>query len=122
MLVLLTDVVTDSQVSSDVNETVLVDDASVNVDSTVNDSSKTVTKQTDQQTSQSTDTGQMYQIERILRKKYFGNEWHYRVKWESFPSSSNSWVKFSDLSPQCQQLVINTHNSIFTDKRSQKKH
>jgi hypothetical protein len=36
------DVVTDSQVSSDVNETVLVDDASVNVDSTVNDSSKTV--------------------------------------------------------------------------------
>jgi hypothetical protein len=71
------------------------------------------------QSSQS--SNQMYTVEKILRKKYTDNAWLYRIKWQSFPSSHNSWVRFDDLSPHLQQLVTSTHSKIITDKYSKKR-
>ncbi len=71
--------------------------------------------------SQAPQSSQLYAVEKIMRKKYTNNSWHYRIKWLSFSNEHNSWVKFEDLSPQLQQLVTNTHSRITTDKRSQRK-
>jgi hypothetical protein len=69
----------------------------------------------------SSDNDKLYIIEKILRKKFYDNKWHYRIKWQSFPSNENSWVTFNDLSPECQQLVLDKHDTFKTDKNSEKK-
>ena len=53
-----------------------------------------------------------YEVERILCRRYRQGQWQYRVKWLSYPSSANSWVPFSNLSPTCQKLVVHTHRQI----------
>ena len=53
-----------------------------------------------------------YEVERVLCRRYRQGQWQYRVKWLSYPSSANSWVPFSNLSPTCQKLVVHTHKQI----------
>lgn len=65
---------------------------------------------------------QIYEIEKVLRKKYIRGKWTYRVKWVNFDKSHNSWVDVDDLTPQCKTYVQEMHNKIPTDRRSQKKH
>ena len=81
----------------------------------------TTSTQLQQNTDNKSVTSQMYTVEKILRKKYFNNSWHYRIKWLTFSNDQNSWVKFDDLSSQLQQYVQNTHSKIPTDKKSQRK-
>ena len=71
--------------------------------------------------SQSQTDNDVYEIEKILRKKFTNGSWYYRVKWYTFPSSSNSWVKFDDLTQACKDLVSQTHDKIPTDGKSQRK-
>ena len=71
-------------------------------------------------TNAQTDT-KLYNVKKILCKKYYNNAWHYRVKLDFFSSSNNSCVHFDDLSPECKQLVLTTHNTMPTDKKIQKK-
>ena len=71
--------------------------------------------------SQSQTANDVYEIEKILRKKFTNGSWYYRVKWYAFPSSSNSWVKFDDLTQACKDLVTQTHDKIPTDGKSQRK-
>ena len=72
--------------------------------------------------SQSQVSSQLYDIEKVLRKKYARDKWSYRVKWLGFDKSENSWVDYDDLTPQCQDYVQNMHSRIPTDRRSQRKH
>ena len=55
-----------------------------------------------------------YEVEKILYKKPSQDQWKYRVKWLSFPASSNSWVSYDDLTPALQRLVTDTHDTIPT--------
>ena len=71
--------------------------------------------------SQSQTANDVYEIEKILRKKFTNGSMYYRVKWYAFPSSFNSWVKFDDLTQACKDLVTQTHDKIPTDGKSQRK-
>ena len=112
-------IIHDNNVSNNVHE-------EINDISALNDTSgeqnlpSQTTNNNSNRTHAQTDT-KIYIIEKILSTKYYNNAWHYGVKWDSFPSSNNSWVYFDDLSPECKQLVLTTHNTIPTDKKSQKK-
>ncbi|RWS00504.1 uncharacterized protein B4U80_09874 [Leptotrombidium deliense] len=39
----------------------------------------------------------MYRIEKILRRRLFGNRMQYFVKWLNYPSSENSWIDANDV-------------------------
>ena len=58
------------------------------------------------------DQAPFYEIEKILYKRKVKGKWLYRVKWLSYPSTSNSYVPFEDLSPECQTLVTNVCDTI----------
>ncbi len=67
-----------------------------------------------------------YEVEKLIakRKVHPGENWQYRVKWLTFPSSANSWVSFADLNPSCQNLALKLHDSLPTyqgKKRLRKK-
>ena len=64
---------------------------------------------------------QLYEVEKILRKKYIGKECTYRVKWEGFDKSHSSWVSESDLTPQCKAYVQDMHDRSPTDLKSLRK-
>ena len=68
-----------------------------------------------------TDIEQMYEVEKILRKRFVNNHWQYRVKWMTFDSKYNSWVEYEDLSDECKKYVDKMHINIPTDKRSKRK-
>ena len=38
----------------------------------------------------------MFEIEKILRKRKRKGQWEYRVKWRNFPASDNSWENFDN--------------------------
>ena len=48
-------------------------------------------------------------MEKLGSTRRVKDEWQYRVKWLTFPSKPNSWVKYEDLNPLCQQLVRKIH-------------
>ena len=112
-------IIHDNNVSNNVHEE--IDDIPVLNDSSEeqNLTSQTTDNNTNRTNAQ-TDT-KLIIMEKILRKKYYNKALHNRVKWDSFPSSRNSWLHFDDLSSECKQLVLRTHNTIPTDKKSQKK-
>ncbi|CAC5416682.1 unnamed protein product [Mytilus coruscus] len=63
----------------------------------------------------------LYEVEKILRKKFVDGKWYYRVKWLDFDSTNNSWVEYQDLNEKCKKYVNDMHKKIFTDRRSKKK-
>ena len=65
--------------------------------------------------------GDEYEIEKILRKKYVNDKWHYRVKWHGYNSSENSWVSYDNLNEKCQDYVKKFHKKIPTDRNSKRK-
>ena len=78
----------DNNVSNNVHEE--INDISVlNDTSGEKNLSSQITDNNSNRTNVQTDT-KLYIIEKILRKKYYNNAWHYRVKWDSFPSINNS--------------------------------
>jgi hypothetical protein len=64
---------------------------------------------------------EVFEVEKILRKKYINGKWLYRVKWQDFDAKHNSCVQFSDLNKKCQEYVTDMHDRIFTDRKSQMK-
>ena len=42
----------------------------------------------------------VFEVEKILRKKYTNGKWLYRVKWQDFDAKHNSLVQFSNLNKQ----------------------
>ena len=53
---------------------------------------------------------QIYQIEKILKKRTHRGQTQYLVKWLEYPSEQNSWVSECDmLSPETtdQQIIVN---------------
>ena len=65
--------------------------------------------------------GDEYEIEKILRKKFVNDKWHYRVKWHGYNSSENSWVSYDNLNEKCQDYVKKFHKKIPTDRNSKQK-
>ncbi|XP_063409146.1 uncharacterized protein LOC134692615 [Mytilus trossulus] len=63
----------------------------------------------------------LYEVEKILRKKFVDGKWYYRVKWLDFDSTNNSWVEYQDLNEKCKKYVNDMHKKILTDRRSKKK-
>ena len=63
----------------------------------------------------------VFEVEKILRKKYINGKWLYRVKWQYFDAKYNSLVQFSDLNKESQDYVTDMHDIIFTERKSQKK-
>ena len=53
----------------------------------------------------SSTSDEVYEIERVIRSRYRDSEREFLVKWLNYPSSQNSWVKYSDLNEHCKQLV-----------------
>lgn len=51
------------------------------------------------------DEDQIYEIEKIIKKRKVNGKEQYRVKWLSFDSKYNSWVDFDDLTQDCQNFV-----------------
>ena len=62
----------------------------------------------------SQDDAVYYEVEELVAKRCIQDEWQYRVKWLTFPSKSNSWVKYEDLNPLCQQLARKIHDCLTT--------
>ena len=60
------------------------------------------------------DGTEYYEVEKIVAKRRTHDGWQYRVKWLSFPTSSNSWVESADLNPLCQRLVDKIHDTLPT--------
>ena len=58
----------------------------------------------------------MFEVEKILRKRKRKGQWEYRVKWRNFPASDNSWENFDNLSVTLKQYVTECHNKIPTKK------
>ena len=80
----------------------------------------TTSTQLQQITDNKSVTSQMYTVEKILKKIYFNNSWHYRIKWLTISNDQNSWVKFDDLSSQLQQYVQNTLQNSHRQEKSAK--
>jgi hypothetical protein len=40
---------------------------------------------------------EVFEVEKIVRKKYTNGKWLYRVKWQDFDAKHNSFVQFSNL-------------------------
>ena len=40
---------------------------------------------------------EVFEVEKIVRKKYTNGKWLYRVKWQDFDAKHNSLVQFSNL-------------------------
>ena len=54
-----------------------------------------------------------YEVEKIMgKKKSPTGDWLFRVKWLSFPSKYNQWVRLKDLNSACQKLVRDTDDTI----------
>lgn len=63
----------------------------------------------------------VFEVEKVLRKRYTNGQWQYRVKWLTFDNKYNSRVTYDDLSEECKIFVDNMHKRLPTDKRSKKK-
>ena len=106
----------------DAVEPAILADSEVPDESVKNDTNETdKIENTDNNETDQNDESRMFEVEKILRKRYVNGQWQYRVKWFSFDNKYNSWVNYDDLSDECKNLVDKTHVKIPTDKRSKRK-
>ena len=58
----------------------------------------------------------VFEVEKISRKRKREGQWEYRVKWNNFSASKNSWENFDNLSVALKEYVTYCHNKIPTKK------
>ena len=97
-------------------------DAEPNTDTQASPTTRQASTHSEQTTSNQDNQDSIYEIQKILRKKFTRGHWQFRIRWKNFDDSHNSWVAYQDLSPQCQQYVQDMHASIPTDRNSQRKY
>lgn len=51
---------------------------------------------------------ELYNIEKIIGHKMIKGMPHYRIKWEGYPSSANTWEPI-DVLEKCQDLIEEYH-------------
>ena len=61
---------------------------------------------------------EVFEVEKIVRKKYTNGKWLYRVKWQDFDAKHNSLVQFSNINKKSQEYDTDMHDIIFTDRKS----
>ena len=52
--------------------------------------------------------GEEYEVEAIIRHEIINGTPHYRVKWQGWPSSANTWEPIGSLG-QCKDLIEEFH-------------